>query len=267
MRLLAACLLWLAAQLGAAGAESVTLPDGTFEVALPSGWDGNTPLALVMLLHGYRGSGADMLADADLVPAVTGLGAVLVAPDGIAGAWHFRGAPSEGGAARDDLAFLHEVRAEAMRRWPIDPARVVAAGFSIGASVVWDLACHDATGFTAFLPIAGSFWQPYPTHCETAPVTLRHVHGLADQTFPLAGRALFGGHARQGDSRHAIDLLLGFDRCSAPPVSRRDDGLDCQEWSGCDGGARVALCLHPGDHEMRADWLRGGLLWAFAAEH
>ncbi len=255
------------ALLGAAPAsaeppKTVKLADGRYLAAPPPGWDGKTRLPLLLYIHGYGQTPEGVLADQALMGAAWQAGVLVVLPAGENGAWTFRGSPHSG---RDDVAFLHQVVADAERSWPVDSKRVIASGFSIGGSMVWELACHAADGFSAFLPFSGSFWVPYPEHCESGPVNLRHVHGLDDHTVPLAGRTI-GLLWHQGDTRKSFELLKSQDACPAEPDRRvsEGNGLECQEWTGCGGHKQIQLCLHTGDHYVNAPWLAAGLAWALA---
>jgi polyhydroxybutyrate depolymerase len=246
-------------------AEPYAVADGTYRAVEPAGWDAAAPLPLLLYLHGYGQSSAEILDDRPLVEAVTGAGALLVVPDGLRHAWSFRGAPS---AARDDLAFLLAVLEDAERRWPIDRSRIVAAGFSIGGSMVWELACHAPQGFRAFLPVAGAFWLPYPEACEGGPIDLRHIHGLSDTTVPMAGRTI-RQRFRQGDVLAGFAILRTLDQCGAepdaedPPDPADEAAPRCKSWTRCASGRRLQLCLHPDGHEIDPAWLRQGLAWAF----
>jgi len=238
----------------------VTLPDGTYRAVAPPNWDGKRALPLVLYLHGYREDSGMITGNGELVAAVTASGALLVVPDGVDKSWSHSGAPSH---KRDDIAFLHGVVADAERRWPIDRARIFAAGFSIGGSMVWDLACHSATGFTAFLPFSGDFWLPYPERCETGPINLRHTHALNDHTFPMSGRPLFGGQFQQGDVHKGFAILQATDACATDPDRKlRDGDLDCESWTNCGSGKQLEMCLHNGDHQIQPDWLRRSVAWA-----
>jgi polyhydroxybutyrate depolymerase len=244
----------------AAAPPLITLPDGTYRAVAPPHWDGKRKLPLVLYIHGFRENSAEVMARDDLVAAVTGLGALFVAPDGMNGGWSHSGAPSH---ARDDIAFLHAVVADAEQRYPIDRARVFAAGFSIGGSMVWDLACHGAQGFTAFLPFSGDFWMPYPTHCETGPFDLRHTHADNDHTFPMAGRPLGGGRFHQGNLHDGMEILEATDGCAVDPDKESREGdLDCESWSKCSSGKRLELCIHHGDHQIEGVWLKRSVEWA-----
>jgi polyhydroxybutyrate depolymerase len=211
------------------------LPDGgSYRVQAPPGWDGHARLPVLVFLHGYTGRAADVLADPAVAGPAAALGFLLVAPNGLNGAWAHEGSPHQ--------------------------ELVVLGGFSDGASMVWDMACFAPLGFAAFLPFSGGFWERMPTAC-TAPVNLRHVHGTADETVPLAGRAI-REHWRQADIGRGFAIWRETDRCTAPPEPHSlSGGLECEVWT-CRTRRTLELCLHPGGHEMAAGWLEGGLRWA-----
>ena len=238
----------------------ITIADGTYRVATPPNWDGKQPLPLVLYLHGFREDSAKIMARDDLVDAATQMGALFVVPDGVDSGWSHAGAPSH---KRDDIAFLHAVIADAETRYPVDRRRVFAAGFSIGASMVWDLACHGAAGFAAFLPFSGDFWMPYPSGCESGPVDLRHTHADNDHTFPMGGRPLMGGKFHQGDLHQGMAILEATDGCAVDADRQSRDGdLDCESWSRCSSGKMIELCLHHEDHQIEGRWLKSGIDWA-----
>jgi polyhydroxybutyrate depolymerase len=239
--------------------DPCTIEGGTYRAVPPPQWNGRDRLPLLLFLHGWRASGSDMVSDEKISGPAGELGFLLIAPDGAGGSWSFSGAPSRG---RDDIAFLRAVLADVRQRWPIDEANVVAGGFSIGGSMVWELACHAADAFTAFLPFSGGFWEPLPEACAAGPVNLHHVHGRADSTVPLAGRVI-GGRWRQGDIVKGFAVWLAEDRCRAEPDHHDREGeLDCDLWSSCGSGRELQFCLHPRDHVIDPTWLAEGLRWA-----
>ncbi len=241
--------------------DPCVLDTGTYRAVAPPGWNGHDKLPLLIFLHGWRADGSDMVSDATISGPAAKLGFLLIAPDGAGGGWTFTGAPSQG---RDDIAFLRAVLADVRQRWPIDEAHLVAGGFSIGGSMVWELACRAGDAFTAFLPFSGGFWEPLPQSCPSGPVHLRHVHGRADTTVPLAGRPI-GGHAWQADIRKGFQVWIADDRCRIEPDRHEQAGdLDCSIWSSCGSGRSLQLCLHPHDHMIDAAWLEEGLRWAIA---
>jgi polyhydroxybutyrate depolymerase len=254
--------LWPA--LAAERCETCLLPGGVYHASAPPGWDGAAPLRLLLFLHGWRGKGLDITGDPHIADVAHRLGFLLVAPDGeaVAGgtSWGHVGSPHHG---RDDVAFLLAVVADAERRWPIDRSMVVAGGFSIGGSMVWDLACYAAPHFTAFVPFSGGFWEPLPAACTSGPVALRHTHGTHDHVVPMAGRAIMDGRWRQGDILQGMARWRAEDRCRAEPDSTGPEAdVICSRWTSCAAGGQVELCLHDGDHVMIEPMLDASLRWA-----
>ena len=239
--------------------DPCALPNGAYRAIPPPGWDGKRALPLLMFVHGWQSDAKSTLADDDVTGPAARQGFLLIVPEGLNKAWHFHGAGRDG---RDDLSFLQSVLADAEARFPVDRKLVVASGFSIGASMVWDLACHAAIGITAFLPLSGGFWEPMPDHCTAGPVNLRQTHGMADATFPLSGRPI-GRTMRQGDVRRGLAILRATDACTDSAMAARDAGdLTCETWQSCASGRRLQLCLHGGGHMIEAAHLESGLSWA-----
>jgi polyhydroxybutyrate depolymerase len=257
--ILALGLLGAAVQPALAGepCDPCRVANGTYRLQAPGDWDGKRRLPVLMFLHGYGSEAADVLNDeAVTVPAHT-LGFLLVAPDGLGGAWAHQGAR---GPLRDDRRFLHEVLADVERRMPVDGSRIMLGGFSDGASMVWDMACFAPLGFAAFLPFSGGFWERMPTAC-TAPVNLRHVHGTTDATVPMDGKSNAG---RTGPAAIARGFAIWreTDRCETAADRRVVSGqLECDVWQ-CATRRTLELCLHPAGHGMEPEWLGDGLLWA-----
>lgn len=259
-------LLLLAAPLSGARADGpcdpCSLASGTYRAVAPPGWNGHDKLRLLLFVHGYKDNGSKIAADPNIAGLANGLGFLLVAPDGIKGGWSFPGSPH---ADRDELAFLHAVVADAEARWPVDRRTVVAGGFSLGASMVWYLACNAPDGFTAFIPFSGGFWQPLPASCPGGPVALRHTHGTHDSMVPMKGRAILNGKYVQGDILTGFTRWTAVDQCPAQPDSTAHGGdLTCSTWAQCGSGKQLQLCLHNGDHSMIRPWLEDSLRWAIA---
>jgi len=226
-----------------------TLAEGTYRTAAPPGWDGASPLAVLVVFHGYGASGAAVLANERLKAIAAAYGRLLVGPDGVENtrgrrSWSHQGSPSEG---RDELAFIDAVLADVRRRFHTSAVQPVFAGFSQGGSMVWDLACSRGAGFGRYVAIAGGFWEPMPARCAAPVGELVHVHGLDDAVVPLEGRPI-GARWRQAD------IFAGFARferangCAPTPDMLNDRGaLHCRTWTRCEAG-RLSLCLHEGGH-------------------
>jgi polyhydroxybutyrate depolymerase len=238
-----------------------TVENGFYLVRPPTGWDGKSPLPTAVFFHGYHGSAVDVMADEGLGKALSDLGVMLVAPNGNQTNWSFPGKMQQG---RDDFRYVDAVLDDVEKRFPVDRKRLFATGFSVGGSMVWNIGCQMGQRFAAYAPIAGAFWDPLPTECPGAPISLRHVHGLADGTVPMKGRVLGQGRFRQGDVLESVRRLRVMDGCPDEPTSTEATGtLNCQTWSAkaCRSGREVVLCLHPGEHEIEPGWVAAGYRW------
>lgn len=230
---------------------------GFYLVSPPPGWDGKSPIGAFVFFHGYRDNAAGSLERTELVRAAHDLGYLFVAMEGTGMTWSYPGSP---GTFRDEFAYTRSVLADLSKRFPIDAGNLVASGFSQGGSMTWYLACGMGDQFLAFLPVAGAFWQPQPTTCET-PANIYHVHGTTDGVVPMTGR-IIGRWWRQGDVMASIGTALAAARCDARPsrLEPRQE-LACQFHDGCGDGRKVALCLHGGGHTIEASWLRNAADW------
>ncbi|UWQ84913.1 alpha/beta hydrolase family esterase [Leisingera caerulea] len=242
-----------AAACGAAP-EVCEVQDGRYHIVLPEA--SAVPVPVVMFLHGYGGSGAQVLKNKALVEGVTQRGYALIAPEGRkrggAGpkSWGF--GPFDDG--RDEGAFFAAVLEDASARFGTSGAQTVLAGFSAGAFMVHYLACRDPEAFAAYAPVSGAFWRPQPEACA-GPVRLLQVHGWRDEVVPLEGRPLGGGRWEQGDVFAGLELWRQANGCTshAPDRAWREDGQLRRRWD-CGPGAEIEMVLFDGGHALPGGW-------------
>jgi polyhydroxybutyrate depolymerase len=258
------CGLVLAAQPAAAcpGLDPCEVADGRYYALPPPGWDGESPLAATIFFHGWQSTGLAFAENPEFTAAFAAEGVMLVLPDGVNKTWAHAGSPSR---ARDELAFMDDVRADLLARWPVDADRLLVTGFSQGGSMAWDLACHRGRDYRAFTAVSGAFWEPLPERCKGGAVDLLHVHGTDDGVVPMAGRPI-GDQWRQGDVLAGMAILRDADGCPAAPAraGTTATGLDCRIWDRCSSGRELRLCRHGGGHLMPEGWVGLAHAWARA---
>ncbi len=232
-----------------------SVASGGYRIVLPPQTSARRKVGAIIYFHGYQGSAEEVIADPALVAVARRLGVALIAPDGAGRSWSYPGSPAR---HRDEFVFVGQVLDDVIARFPVDPDRILASGFSQGGSMVWYLACRMPRRFAAFAPIAGAFWEPLPESCDGPRLPLIHVHGTSDMTVPLAGRVLRQG-SRQGDVFKSLAVFApggctaGWaDAARAAPTP---EGLACRVATGCGGTARLELCLHAGGHIADAAWV------------
>lgn len=250
------------------GADPCAVDGGRYYARVPDGWDGTSPLPTALYFHGWQGTGAGVMGNAPRTAAFTDRGILLIAPDGAERSWSHQGSPTR---ARDEHVFLSTVLDDVQARWPVDPDRLWATGFSQGGSMVWDLACFLGDRFAAFVPVAGGFWRPMPERCPSGPVALMHIHGLSDGVVPLEGRGIRNDTWHQGDIFGGMETLRAANGCRANPsafqtVTVGEATLHCRTWdaSVCESGVPLRLCLHAGGHSYPPEWTDLGWDWVRA---
>lgn len=149
--------------------------DMAYAISVPKG-DQSVPRPLVLALHPggerppYYGSWFARLV---VVPAVTDLAAIIVAPDCPTKTW------AEPGADRAVMALLEKVIAEQN----IDKRRVLVTGFSMGGRGTWYFSSQHPEFFTAAIPMAASTGE-MPTE-TLAKMPTYIVHSRRDERVPF----------------------------------------------------------------------------------
>lgn len=269
----AAALWGQAAQAGCGDrADACAIAGGSYHIVLPDGAPaGDAGHPALMFLHGWGASGEAMLNMRDMVETALARGYAVIAPDGTpregrnGRGWGFH--PDRPGP-RDEVAFLKAVRDDAAAGHGVDPARVVLGGFSIGGSMVSYLACAEPNAFTAYVPVAGAFWHPYPADCA-GPVDLFHTHGWTDGVVPLEGRILGSaesletvGVIAQADVWRAMEMWRAANGCRPNASGHSQTGAFWRRsWHECYSGRKLDFALFNGGHAVPAGWTAMALDW------
>jgi len=248
---------------GGAPDDPCHVPLGEYRIALPE--KVARPGALVWL-HGLGGTADGAMRNEGWIRMLAARGMALMAPDGIVtsprhGTRRNWTVADGGNYARDDVVFLAQAIADAVRRHGVDPERVLLAGFSRGGSMVWDVACRSPGIARAYASVAGAFWEPLPERCA-GPADLFHAHGWMDRVVPLEGRPIGAGAKMQGDVFRSLSILRAANGCASrqPDTASMEGGAMWRHWSDC-VDARVDLMLHPGGHAIPRGWLGKALDW------
>jgi polyhydroxybutyrate depolymerase len=226
--------------------------DRTYRIALPDPAPETAPAATrpgaIIFVHGYRGRAEKVMRFKALTALASKLGVALIVPQAAGPEWYAPGAPSEDTSNDvDDLAYFDALTADAVKRFDLDRARIVVAGFSSGAMMVWNLACQRGDAYAGFIPMSGTFWAPLPEDCPTGAVNLIHYHGREDPVVPMSGREI--KDAYQGDVREAFAMMTrvgGY----GPATETTEDDLACERQSN-PAGKLLELCLFTGEHGMK----------------
>ncbi len=194
-------------------------------VYVPSKYDGHTPIPLVILLHGYTGTGAGEEGYMRFQPLAESQGFLYCYPDGTFDNTHRRWwnayfmnaqqASAYGSPYVDDRAYLRGLIQEVARHFALDRKRVFLIGHSNGAFMSHQFARDSADLVAAIASLAGSAWLPGFGPTPSGPVNVLEIHGTADSTVFYSdytgsnpNTPMFPG------AMHTIQIWAGFNGAS-----------------------------------------------------
>lgn len=155
------------------------LPPGIrrFTLMLPIEIPQGGKVPLVVALH-FGGHGLPFYGElflTDLIePALRGLGAIMVAPD----------CPAKDWTQPASVQWVLDLMDHLLDQYPIDPQRVVLAGYSMGGNGTWYLLSHNPERFSAGIIMAAH--PPERVEDELAwKGPLYVLHGREDELFPV----------------------------------------------------------------------------------
>jgi polyhydroxybutyrate depolymerase len=231
-----------------------------FQLVLPDGYDGSTPMPVVLGLHALTvpytvvsqlQAFPDMALDHDFI---------AVFPSGLVsnGAPYWLAAPT---ADNYDLVFLEELLDLIEAEVCIDPSRVFSTGISNGGQMSSLLACELPERIRAVAPVAG---VEFYDQCRGA-VPVMAFHGTADPIVTYDGgglnaRAIADQQYWHGDvpgdvpEHHGVDEAMQTwadkngckprprEKAISPEVRRRT-------WRGC-AAATILYIIDGGGHSL-----------------
>jgi polyhydroxybutyrate depolymerase len=224
----------------------------TYELHVPAGLTGRR-VPLLITMHGTTQWGRAHESETHWSQLADEHGFIVGYPNGLANAWNV----TEGSY---DVAFLRSVAADIRSKWCVDPARVHASGYSLGAHMAQRLACDAPNVFASVTGYAGGSPNAFGGSCRPSRgVSVGLFHGDADFVVPLSA------------GQQARDEWVARNRCAPTPTNETvSEGL-LQRWSGCADGAEVLWRTYPGQSHAwpqgdRGDDIRSRM-WAFLAAH
>ncbi|HVV87454.1 MAG TPA: hypothetical protein VHE35_30640 [Kofleriaceae bacterium] len=262
--------------------------DRAFDLHVPDGWDGASPLPVVLVFHGgggNRGStdrttcpGGDADSDRCLFAQALARGYAVIDPDGTGGrplrglrAWNAGGAPGwdcvGGGACTtdvDDVGYVEDVLAEVGRALPLDPRRRYATGISNGGAMAHRLACQLAPPLAAIAPVSGTNQFADTGGDCPASLPVLHVHGTADPCWNYDGagtHTCIGPDGRKSSVAMTMEGWRLRNGCAATFVDTPLPDVDAGDgvtatlrvWDGC-AQATEHLRLDGGGHTWPGGW-------------
>lgn len=185
---------------------------------LPAG-----PVPLVVLLHGAGGAAQNIMAR--LSPVADSVGFVVLVPDSRGPTWD-----AIRGEYGPDIAYIDSALKLVFSRIPVDPKRVIASGFSDGASYALALARINGDLFTHVVAFSPGF---VPPGAPNGKPEVYITHGSADPILPfeVTSQRIVAAMQRAG---YRVTLRQFVGGHTVPP----DLALDAFRWAVSTGNVK-----------------------------
>jgi len=193
-----------------------------YVLRLPSNYDNNHPYRLIISYHGANGHATDIASGGFFgLSSLSNNSTIFIAPDGVNTQWS---------AARDST-FTSDILKQVEADLCIDTTRIELEGFSMGAAMVWPLACNLKGVFRAAVGHSGG-GVAAPTSCD--PIAYLGSGGTGESGGSQAGQS---------------DKFAKWNGCTVttfptPPAG----GHICSDYTGCSAGHPVRWCLFDAGH-------------------
>ena len=225
--------------------DAIQLGERSYHILVPDNWDGTSPLPTMLYFHGWGRQGLVPINHKHVGGATRKHGVLLIAPNGLGKSWDFWRPGSR------DTVFAKQVLADAAKRYPIDTSKILASGYSWGASMAWRFACEAGTQISTLLSISGTLYDQ-TEECATGPVEIRHVHGLKDTVMDYP-------YGPNQDESGPVHLWTRTNNCNHEALITTEwetsQKFKRMNWQECETGKSVTLDIHKGGHWIAKGWL------------
>jgi polyhydroxybutyrate depolymerase len=168
----------------------------TYLIHVPPNYDAQTPVPLLLMLHGRGGDGERISALTSFSKMADEKNFIVLYPDGIDNQWNYvKDVPGYSSMTQDDTGFLLALLNEISGQYSIDEKRVYVAGFSNGGFMTQRLACDAPERFAAFASVSAAGFGGMTELCQTPlPLSFLFIHGTADGVIPWQGLVRGNGY-------------------------------------------------------------------------
>jgi polyhydroxybutyrate depolymerase len=272
-----AAIVWTfaaSAQGGAAAACALAAPSGvteqgltsggvqrTYRLFVPPGYDGRTPLPLVLDLHGSGGNAAGQARNSGFEALAAREGFLVASLQAVDSRWNV---PVADGRA-DDVLYASDVIDDVAGRVCLDSSRVYATGFSGGARMSSLLGCKLSLRLAAIAPMAG---LRAPSDCEARAIPVLTFHGLADRQNTYEGHVESRGTEWVESVPEALAGWARHNGCKGEPVLEDPPGpLSTLRYAGCSAEVRLIRIDGMGHQWARDEIDATRSMWEFFESH
>jgi len=203
--------------------------------------DANTPMPLLIALHGAGSNGADFEKWTGFSQLAEREGFVVVYPNATSARGRQWNAMWNWGDKPDDSGFLSSLIDSLLEKYSLDPQKVFVAGHSVGGFMAYRLANEHPDKIAAIASNGGLVGlKRLDAGC---PVSILHIHGKDDWRIPLTGMPQY--------NYPAVEEGLGWwakrNGCTTlAETSRMNENVTAKKWKKADEDGDVVLYLIDG---------------------
>jgi polyhydroxybutyrate depolymerase len=193
--------------------------DRPADLFLPTSYTKETPVPLLINLHGYTGDSQSQSTYTFLQSAAETRGVAYVAPEGLkdsAGSrfWNASSACCNfGGSKVSDVDYINSLIEEISSKVSIDQSRIYLFGHSNGHFMSYKFACSTKGVVAAIAGLAGAM-DIDPKVCGREPMNVLHIHGTNDATISYEGGSLLGNP--YPSTEQTVSQWAQINSCSKP---------------------------------------------------
>jgi polyhydroxybutyrate depolymerase len=235
-------------------------------VHIPKSYDGETPVPVLMVLHGGGGSAAFAYRVHGWPELSEKAGFLAVFPEATPEhpdrpislwdnlrIWNDGSGRSEVSKRNvDDVGYLSAVLDDVQADFVVDASRIYVTGFSNGASMSFRVGVELADRFAAIAPVSGHLCLEDPRPSRA--LSMLYIAGLADPINPFDGGLVvtpWGSRRNKPPIMESIHAWLRLIQASEDPASvQQVDGVRRARYGPGGTGCQVQLCTIEGQgHE------------------
>jgi polyhydroxybutyrate depolymerase len=159
---------------------------GNVNVWIPSSYDPQMPMPLIMALHGYSANGPIFESVIQFEPLSEQYGFIYLHPSGTLDTTGFRfwngtdACCDFYGSGIDDSGYLRSLIEQVELQLNVDPRRIHLFGHSNGGFMSYRMACDHADLIASIASLAGATYLDPLLCTPTEPVHVLQIHGTAD---------------------------------------------------------------------------------------
>ena len=232
-----------------------------YTINIPGTYDGETPIPLVIVLHGAGEDSITMQLTTQFADFGEESGYFVVFPNGVSNGWDYLEADDQQPLEThvDDVGFISKLIDTLIAEYAVDEERIYLIGYSNGALLALRLGCDLAERLDGVVSIAGTYSYEMIRHCAgQPPVPILFVWGTEDSAFPTGGYVI---EQENGRIRSSFSLaqtrsyLITHYGCETRPQAIRIESesspypVVSETYSDCiDGSTARLLVLVDHDH-------------------